>query len=165
MKKILIILLFSYSSITHAGLLIEPYLGWDFGVGKTETTDVDFNSWDLGGRVGWIFKTLMVGVDADWKSMTPEFDSVEGATVDVTNFGVFIGAWLPLMLNFRVGYVFSSTWALENGDEDKGQGFSAGVGARLFFLALNVDYKYLTYDSELSSNDILLSVSVPFNLF
>ncbi len=173
-------MVFLYSSTCQAGLLFEPYGGWNYSFGGTKEstpeTTVSYSNWDVGLRLGWVWKTFMFGADGDYKRTKVKFEQ-NGVTTepkfDVGNIGVFLGAWLPLNLNFRAGYIIISEWREVDGDEKyRGNGFNLGVGFKFFIFAINVDYRMYWYHrfenvadtSKLNINDILLTLSIPLNI-
>jgi len=178
--RYLLILLVLYSKVCFGGLLLEPYAGWDYSLGGTKETTpesgVSYNNWDVGLRLGWVWKTLMFGADADYKKMKAKFEqngTVTEPEFQVGNLGLFLGVWLPLKLNFRIGYYIFSEWREVDGSRRyKGNGFNLGMGIRFWILAINVDYRMNKYDkfenvinqNTLKTSDILLSLSIPLNI-
>jgi len=178
--RYILILSVLYSKICFGGLLVEPYFGWDYALGGTKEstpeTSVSYNNWDVGLRLGWVWKTFMFGADGDLKQMTAKFEQNGASTepkFNVGNLGLFMGVWLPLKLNFRLGYFIISEWREVDGDgKYKGDGFNLGAGLRFAFLAINLDFRMNSYnkfenivdESKLKTYDILLSLSLPFNI-
>jgi hypothetical protein len=154
-----------YSNICLGGLLLEPYAGWDYSLGGTKETtpetNVSYNNWDVGFRLGWVWKTFMFGADADYKRMKAKFEQ-SGVTTepkfDVGNVGLFMGVWLPLKLNFRIGYNIFSEWREVDGDgKYKGNGFNLGIGFRFWYMALNLDLKtnrYYKFENIVDENTL-----------
>lgn len=178
--RYLLIFLVLYSKVSFGGLLVEPYAGWDYSLGGTKETSpettVSYNNWEVGLRLGWVWKTLMFGADADYKKMKVKFDqngTIAEPEFQVGNLGLFLGVWLPLKLNFRIGYYIISEWREVGGNgKYKGSGINIGTGFRFVYLALNIDFRMNKYDkfeniteqNTLKTNDILLSLSIPFNI-
>ncbi len=186
--KYLSILLFTVISFeTKAGLLLEPYLGFDFSVkGQTSNCcqDVSWLNLEVGGRGGYIFDTFMLGVDIDYKNMNPTYE-YNGSQFDqdtaVTNYGLFAG-WMWDKWALRLKYYFDSNWILrENGPygysglTNSGNGF--GIDAAFRFsnhISLNLELTRILYNyvqgikvsggARLETTDILVAISFPFDL-
>lgn len=179
MKKLLIALALTmgFSGVAHAGILIEPYLGYESG----KTTDVDgkFDGVTIGGRLA--YKTpvmLWVGVDGAFGvSGKSKPDSGTGySDVDQkhnTFYGV-VGIDLPILLRGWVGYGFSDQIKLEGSADStyKGKNFKIGLGfTGLPFVSLNAEYikgKVDEYSGNLANSgldtkyeSVQLSVSLP----
>tara|TARA_Y100000780_G_scaffold232591_1_gene267920 strand:- start:15381 stop:15959 length:579 start_codon:yes stop_codon:yes gene_type:complete len=180
----LIIALFTFSSATQAGALIEPYLGYGIGSGDRNNTDYDYNTPQFGARLGYQMLGLMGGIDY---SLAPEFDleaETAGSTskidTDKNQLGLFVGYEFPILLRAWATYYLSSkleTTSATATTEYSGGGYALGVGfTGLPFVSLNLEYRMFSYDEvetgsfkgdldpELELNEIFLSVSLPLNI-
>jgi len=149
-------------------------------VASPETEEkVSFSNFEVGGRLGWIFGWLGVGIDYDWKSPKLKFDDRSG-TVEldstVTNFAGFLGLYFNRWM-IRLKYNFMADLKADNGvtgitsgDEFSGKGYGIDLGFRFLpWLALNLEYTMNTYDEyngatdryELKTSDLLVSLSFP----
>lgn len=195
MKKIFAALavMIGMSSAAHAGILIEPYLGYEMGDfyykyagGSTEYKD-SLSGVGYGMRLGYKFLLPWVALDYTSGSGTAKRDSAASSTdQDFTrsSLGAVVGVDLPLIRAWA-GYGFSNEATLKgvNGGADtkiKGNYLKAGVGLGFIpFVSLNLEYKInevkkvdlgsgeqdksAVYDS-VKNDTIMVSVSVPFNL-
>jgi hypothetical protein len=186
MKKLIIVWLaiFAFSSTANAGLLVEPFAGYDFsmsGEHKTSagaTTEVKFSNFEVGGRLGWIFNWLGLGIEFDWKNPNWEFNDGTKFKTSVTNFGAFLGLYLGKRAEWMVRgkYIFMGKAKSDKAapspfvTELKGTGYGVDLGYRfLHWLALNVEYTMNTYDDpgginsgdETKTSDLLVSLSFP----
>lgn len=190
MKKLsqltlILALVLGYSSQSHAGLLIEPLIGYSVGTANTElvvptdTTQNDSSEESVrgtsyGGRLGYQNFGFQLGLDYLASSM--ELDGDKFAT---SEFGGFVGFEFPILIRVYAGYVFSGNGTLEQDDEDldfeKGSGPKIGVGFTLLpFLDINLEYRSIKYEElEVSNglgkvdadyNAIMLGFSLPFVL-
>jgi hypothetical protein len=170
LKKYLFLIFTFYSLNTYAGLLLEPYAGFDFSTtGKTDggNYDVDWRSFEFGGRLGYIFETFMLGLDMDYKDKEVEYGPYDEDT-EITNTGVFAG-WMWEDWALRLKYYFNADWRKEGGSSYSGNGFGLDVAYRISqHIAINLEFTRLNYDNfedgDLETHDILIAVSFPFNL-
>jgi hypothetical protein len=154
----------------HAGILLEPYLG--YGTGSIDTTPkADVTGLMYGARVGFTMPVLFVAADYSLGTMKAKQAGVS-TNGDQTMFGIDVGASIPMVpVRAWVGYDFtnqnkSSTTKLEGNAIKLGAGFSG-----LPFISLNVEYimgKYtkangVDLTTDLKSNVVFLSVSAPFD--
>lgn len=180
MKKLLVsvAVVLGFSGAAHAGIMIEPYLGYEMG----KTTDVNavdgkFDGANLGARLA--YKTplmLWVGVDGQF-GVSGKYKPDSGSDADQkhnTLYGV-VGIDLPILLRGWVGYGFSDNLKLDTpySSTIKGKNFKVGVGfTGLPFISLNAEYIKGTTDkiedgtlansNPTSKNEsFMLSVSLP----
>ena len=170
MKKIsLISILFFMSSLAHADLLIDPYIGT--GLMKT-TSDVnrldddDENLAAVGARVGYQFLLVSAGID---------YSKGTAGDYEFTNTSVFVGVDLPILLRVWAEYFISSDLEADisgfDEDIDFKDGTSIGLGfTGLPFVSLNLEVQNLNYETELVGRDLdfetaayIFSVSLPLN--
>lgn len=183
---ILLALVLGYSSQSHAGLLIEPVVGYSFA---SANVDIEFPSdpasntsdkksgsgGSYGGRLGYQNFGFQLGLDYLASSM-----SVDGDKFKTSEFGGFVGFEFPILLRVYAGYVFSGNGTLETNTEDlkfkNGSGPKVGIGFTLLpFLDINLEYRSIKYEElKLTSapasninadyNAIMLGFSLPFVL-
>lgn len=184
MKKIIVAMMLMFT--TNAGLLVEPYLGYDIGKFSTEISGTEFewttNGPVVGGRLGYTFLTFMAGVDYSITTLDAEIDTA-GYTSTLSDFdgnhlGIFAGVELPVLLRAWATYFLSSKLTDNDDDEYDGSGFGLGVGfTGLPFVSLNLEYRSMTYDEftdvsagttstdrDYDVSEILFTVSLPLDL-
>ena len=164
-----------FVSTAHAGVLIEPYLGYLTGKVEQSSNDWDISGVNFGARLGYkSFLGLMGGLDY----MTGKLEDDANPKNDVTpsQLGVFVGFEFPILLRVYGVYGISNkaefkdsatTNKYEGGDNIKlGVGFTA-----LPLLSINLEYIMASYD-EMDGNSLTndlniktygLSVSAPFD--
>ena len=162
------------------------------GEATSSGTKVDYSHSGaaFGARAGLKYLGVMGGVDY---SMRSEFDleaetTLLGTAISVKDkhegktMGVFVGYELPMMLRFWGSYLMDVTWedtdGSDVGDELSGSGYGLGIGfTALPLMSINLEYKMFEFDeskdasagttasiaSPLEMNEILLSVSIPFD--
>ncbi len=195
MKKIFaaIAVMIGISSSAHAGIMLEPYLGYEMGDmaykfvgGGTEYKD-SISGVGYGLRLGYKFLLPWVALDYTAGSGTDKVDSDIGDNRDFAkaSLGAVVGVDLPILLRGWVGYGLSNELVLKglNGAANtkyKGGYMKFGLGTTILpFVSLNLEYKIndlkkvdlgtgevdksTVYDS-LKHDTIMLSVSLPFNL-
>ncbi len=193
MKKIFAVLAMAIgmSSAAHAGILIEPYLGYEMGdvkyqqIGKAEATD-STSGVSMGLRLGYKFLIPYVALDYTTGTATGKPDAGSDYDLTKSSLGVVVGASLPLIRAWA-GYGFTNDITMKGvgGLPDtkfKGGYMKAGVGLGILPLVdINLEYKIndlkkvdLGYGageqdkSEVFESNkydtIMLSVSLPFNL-
>jgi len=185
---ILFSLLFTLTP-THAGVLVEPYVGYAIGSAEFSNADWDYKTIQPGARLGYQFMGLMAGVDYSTAKFDLDFEhKTTGATATFSDFkktqlGVFVGYNLPVLLRVW-GTYFLNAEAEYPGDGQansdfkyNGGGYGLGAGfTALPFLSINLEYRMYKYDEaeqggitaalaeELEFNEIFLSVSLPLNI-
>lgn len=171
MKKLLLALLFSVTSMAHADLLLEPYLGYYTGDAKQSPMKEDLSGLGYGARVGFQKLGFMVGLDY----MTGKMELDSSPSIDVTpnDFGVFVGYNFPILLRAYGVYYFNAKAKYEAGggsSTNEGTATKLGVGFTGFpFISINVEYLMASYDEdesgsmnpELEHKVIGLNVSLP----
>src|SRR5690606_21527118 len=107
MKKLLIALTILVSTNASAGILLEPYLGYNAGkTTQSGSEDGDITGIGYGLRVGWTLPLLFVGLDYSLHDVDIK-DSSGKESADVKNLGLVVGASLPI-IRVWAGYNFSS---------------------------------------------------------
>lgn len=191
-------LVFGISSLAQAGILIEPYLGYQMGQPKyTYASSVpsfggqsgsdNVSGAALGLRLGYKLLLPWIALDYTGTTGTAKPDSKFSSKdydYTQTSLAAVVGVDLPV-IHVWAGYGFSNqaTYVGSGGNNDmkfKGNYVKAGVGFGFIpFINLNVEYIMNNFNrvdvgngeqdrgdifSELKSDSILLSVSLPFNL-
>lgn len=178
--SLVLLLIFGYVSNSHAGLLIEPLVGFSYGKLNSEfsgsSTDASgIKGASYGGRLGYQNFGLQLGLDYLSSNMTYDADDNKFKT---SEFGGFIGYEFPVLLRVYAGFVFSGTGeAVDNStttDFKGGTGPKIGVGLTLLpFLDFNVEYRSITYKEEdlgsgvnlnVDYNAVMVGFSLPFVL-
>jgi hypothetical protein len=179
---LILLLVFGYVSNSHAGLLIEPLVGFSYGKLNSEfsgaSTDTDtsgIKGASYGGRLGYQNFGFQLGLDYLSSNMTYGADDNKFKT---SEFGGFIGYEFPVLLRVYAGYVFSGTGEAiadsTSTDFKGGTGPKIGVGLTLLpFLDFNVEYRSITYKEEdlgsgvnlnVDYNAVMVGFSLPFVL-
>jgi hypothetical protein len=182
---LVLLLIFGYVSNTHAGLLIEPLVGFSYGKLNSELSGLSTNTDTLGlkgasygGRLGYQNFGLQLGLDYLSSNMKYGADDNKFKT---SEFGGFIGYELPVLFRVYAGYVFSGTGTLTDDtnnlsvDLKSGSGPKVGIGFTLLpFLDINVEYRSISYainedifagvDSQFDYNAVMVGLSLPFVL-
>lgn len=187
MKKLLTtISLFAFISFqSHASLLLEPYLNYNFGSGDQGNTEYTTSGPSFGGKIGYQNLGFMLGLDASMGSTELESKSISGTStydMDNTRIGVFAGYDFPVLLRAWVGYFFKNSLeyskaytGISSGSMYNGSAIELGVGfTPLPLLSVNVGYRMNTWDEFESAsgtttslsqnvevNEIFLGVSLP----
>jgi len=166
----------------QAGILLEPYLGYELGTmtytGVSPNVNFSLSSAALGVRAGVTFPIIFVAADYSMLvggKMTQ--DDAASTKWDATGSQLFaeVGAQLPLIRAY-IGYGLMNTLeGTSNGTTNKDEGGTAikvGVGTTFFpLVAVNLEYIMSNYDkyngnspSDTKSNFYMLNVSLPLNL-
>ena len=137
MKKLLILLCL-FSAPAQAWLLVEGNVGYGFSQEweKQDYSDITLNGMIINGRLGLkLFKFLIVGGEYSWTDSNFEYmDNSKGIGYKIpaprTDWGVFAGIDLPIMLRFWASYYVSSQIKMDNlnGTQLDGTGYGVGVG-------------------------------------
>ena len=189
MKKLMVALglTLGFSTAAHAGLMIEPYLGYEMGKSTSintttagQTTDGKLDGVDLGVRLGyktplmlWFALDAQLGVSGDYKP-----DTGSSATQKHNTYYGVVGIDLPILFRAWAGYGFQDTFKTDTpySSDIKGKNFKLGAGfTGLPFISLNLEYLKGTVDSisggSLNSSNVdgktetyMVSVSLPLNL-
>lgn len=181
------------SLTANAGILIEPYIGYEMGdvqydlVGPTNEITEKGTGTGYGLRLGYKILAPWVALDYTGSSGTLKPDSGTDHDYTTTGLAAVVGVDLPLIRAWA-GYGFSNeaTRIGTNGEADwkfKGTYTKVGVGFGFIpFVSVNAEYKMNSYSKvdidgttngevsrgdifEKLKNDVLMfSVSIPFNL-
>lgn len=175
-----------------AGLLLEPYLG--YGMGNISATskvgNVDAggttNGIGAGLRLGYKLP-VMFWFAADYGMITGGKAKFSSQDYDAKGSDLWldVGVDLPVLLRIWAGYGIQNTYDIDvNGTSDKytgGSNMKLGLGFTFLpLVSLNLEYMMYsfadneygsvgnksidTYYKDHSQNNLLVSVSLPFNL-
>lgn len=195
MKKLfaMIAMVFGVSSAAHAGILIEPYLGYGFGsldyktVGASQEYTDNMSGPGYGLRLGYQFILPWVALDYTGYSGTgkPGAPGEKDYDYSGNSLGAVVGVDLPVMFRFWAGYGFSNNFTQKGTDgaadiKAKGTYTKVGVGwTALPILSINFEYQMNDWKkvdagagevdmkdvfSTFKHNMYLISISAPFDL-
>lgn len=175
MKKILAILAlsFCFTSVSQAGWMFEPYLGYEFGKMK-DNLGGETTATNLGLRVAYTLPVLVwFGLDGT-QSLTGNFKADTGPNSDLSRTTIYgvVGVDLPILLRAWAGVSLSNEMKFKDyGDNKlKGNGYKLGVGfTALPFVSLNLEYINDTFTEfggvsaspDAKHSSYMLSVSLP----
>ncbi len=182
MKATLRLVLFlSIASVTfnqaaHAGLLLEPYVGYVSGTAKGETS-TDYTGSSLGARVG--FTMLGFGIGADYEANTIVDDGSPKSDFTRGEAGLFLAYKFPILFRLYATYVpTSSIYVKQSGTTttlEKGTATKIGLGYTGFpFININLEFNSAEYKEakglgtltpKVTTSGYALSISAPFDLF
>jgi len=180
MKKLLLTLLILIASQAHAGILVEPVIGYNFAKLDVKELDTDFTARGpaFGGRLGYQKLGFQLGVDYLNSTLSHSEDDLDD--VGLSEWAGFVGFEFPILLRVYAGYILSATANTEqdNGDKvelTKGSGMKAGLGFTMLpFVDINLEYRKGTFDQVevdgVESDDgatyesVMVGLSLPLNL-
>jgi hypothetical protein len=180
-KRVLLSLVFVMGfSTAHAGLLIEPNVGFAVSGGWEQgNQDDDLSMTHIGSRIGYLTAMgLMFGGDLQY-GMGTISDTTE-ADVTTMDLGLFVGYQSFMGLRVYGAYFLSSLidYDVASNLEMTGAGFKLGVGYQFVeYFALNLEYHMMTYDeaestsgsgsliNDFETNLIMISASFPIHIF
>jgi hypothetical protein len=174
----------------HAGILVEPYIGYGLGnskvafAGGAEAKSDTYGS-VLGARLGYQALLLFAAFDGSVGMGTIKAANSASTDADYSDTKLFalVGARLPLVRAYA-GYGFINNVTEKSTPNEKLQGsaIKLGVGfTGLPFIAINFEYIASTYDkidlgggagmqsksdagiSDLTANQYMLTVSLPLD--
>ena len=165
------------SQVAKAGLLLEPYAGYQFGKLETTSSGISASSKDkgiaIGGRVGYEF--ILPWVALDVKYYTGKDDSDPAYDIKATDMGFTAGVTLPVLRPYA-GYILKTEAKADNGSGEhkyEGTGFKLGLGLTpLPFVDFNSEYTVFDFKKfdgndlpsgdKAKGNSILLAVGMTF---
>lgn len=165
-------ILLSFSTVSQAGLLIEPLIGYNF-TSKISTTEKNYNSGDgvgYGGRIGFASGDgFQLGFDylkSEINITSSDFDK----DINEEDMGGFVGYKFKRLFKVYGTYIFSATGdtkiSQNNQNLENGTGFKFGVGCTILpLLDVNLDYRKVGFNRDITVDSMMLSLSVPINLF
>lgn len=182
MKKLLLSLLavVSISSVSHADILLEPYMGL-IVTGKNSTdSSAKFSGNNLGARVGWSMLGFAVGVDALLAGTTTVKSDSGTNDLKPSGVGIFGSYTFPILVRGYFSYVPTFT---AKTDFPTGEAVFTGtvtkIGVQytgLPFVAFGIEFQTINNnkmklsgveDATFEKNTISLTnlvVSAPFSL-
>ncbi|MGZ3770600.1 MAG: outer membrane beta-barrel protein [Bdellovibrio sp.] len=176
MKKLLAVfaLVLGFANTSNAGLMIEPYLGYEFGKTK-DAIDGSLSGSQMGLRLAYSAPVLFwAGLDGTFgSSATLKPDSGSNETAKRTTVYGVVGLNFPILLRAWYGYSFMDEVNFEVRGKAKGSGSKLGVGfTGLPFVSLNFEYLNEKFTSmngvdispALKNDSYIFSVSLPINL-
>lgn len=155
------VLFLALSPLSHAGILIEPYLGYEITKNSATvnaaylSSPVDFDKGgsatggNYGLRIGYKLPVFFwAALDASMGSGKQKYDNSLVFTDDDfsrTVIGATFGVDLPILLRAWVGYGFSDQLTLKTAtgvkDTLKGTNTKVGIGLKMIpFMSVNVEY-------------------------
>lgn len=193
MRTLLIFLAIALPSALKSQYFLEPYVGVAlFGDGDaTYRTAHDFSYYSLlyGGRVGYRYWGLDVGIDYAWASFDLEGRGRQGGSskdkFSRQDWALLVGYRFPIFLSIWAKWIAQSNLEAsgplleggiyDHGDSFEGSGHVLGVGwTGLPWLSLNLEYRAVEYDeytrfgsavsnyrNTLDLTDFLFSISLP----
>lgn len=160
------------SKFSYAGLVFEPYLGYQMGAAKTttvsgnNTTDSKDKGTVIGARVGYSF--LVPWVALDYSMYSGKDDGSPESDLKQTNLGVAVGVQMIPLVRPYAGYILSAKNESDNGTGAvtvKGTGMKVGIGLKILPL-VNINIEYAKYDyKDLEGVGSYTSVSDVFSDF
>jgi hypothetical protein len=159
MKQLLMVFsVLLISKLSYAGLVLEPYLGYQMGtaeattIGGTTASSKDKGT-VVGARVGYSF--LVPWVALDYSMYSGKDDTDPAGDLKQTNIGVTVGAQMIPLVRPYAGYIFSAKNEVDDGTGAvtvKGTGMKVGLGFKILpLLNINVEFAKLDYKDVESS--------------
>lgn len=173
MKKIVAVLalVLGFTGVAKADLMVEPYLGYEFGKTK-DAAKGDLTGTQMGLRLGYKSPLMLWAALDGTFGVSGEFKPDVGGNSDAkrTTLSAVVGVDLPILLRAWVGYGISNEMKLDSGTA-KGHNYKLGVGfTALPFVSLNFEYLNEKYDDlpggtpgELKNDSYVVSVSLPLS--
>lgn len=164
-------LLLTYSVASQAGLLIEPAVGYNF-TSKASTQEKNYNAgdgWGYGGRLGFTTGQWQMGFDYLKSEITMRSNDFDKDIYE-EDLGAFLGYKFERLFKVYGAYIFSATGDTKINERienlESGTGFKIGVGTTIIpFLDINLDYRKVGFNKDIAIDSMMLSVSLPINLF
>lgn len=174
MKKLVAIfaVMLGFTSVSQAGILVEPYLGYEMGTTKNSSGKLEGT--DIGLRLAYKAPLMFwAGVDATMGNLKSKPDA--GGDDDVkrtTVYGV-VGLEFPILVRGWVGYGLSNELKYDTANvKAKATAYKVGLGfTGLPFVSLNFEYVnekvtdiggFSTTSPEPTNDAYILSVSLPW---
>lgn len=177
MKKLLAVFVavLGFTSVSNAGVLIEPYVGYESGKASGNSGDSTVTGTDYGLRLAYKFPVMFwVGIDAGMGSVTSKPDDGTASTdAKRTMLSAVAGVNFPILFRGWVSYGFSDELKFDSPDAKmKGTSMKVGLGYTIVpFVSLNFEYvteKFTemefggtTTSVDSSGSGYILSLSVP----
>lgn len=161
-------LVFAVHNRAEAGILVEPYLGYQMmvtdlklgaGAGSLDGQSVKLDASGIGYglRAGITLPMIFAAVDYSMASLSsslkeaPAGITITSGTTARTSLGLTAGLSLPMVRPY-VGYIFDDQ-SKDDTDTLSGSGFKLGVGLTVFpMVKLNAEYQMVTYTKSKDSS-------------
>lgn len=172
MKKLVAVfaVVLGFASVSQAGLLLEPYLGYEMG--KTKNADGKMDGSQYGLRLAYEAPVFFwAGVDATMGSVTVKPDGGTNSDAKRTTIYGVVGVDFPILVRGWVAYGLSNQLKSDT-NTLKGSAYKVGVGfTGLPFVSLNFEYlneKFndmdgATLSPEFQNDTYVVSVSLPWS--
>lgn len=173
MKKLIAVfaLISGFACVSQAGVLIEPYLGYEMGTTK-DAIDGKLEGTQMGLRLAYTAPVFFwAGLDATMgMSAKAKADGVPDEEAKRTTVSGVVGVDFPILVRAWLGYSFVNEIKFDAG-KYKGNQTKVGVGfTGLPFVSLNFEYvtekfdkfEDFTVNPELKNDSYVVSVSLPF---
>ncbi len=178
MKKVLLAfaLVMGFTSASHAGWMVEPYLGWERG-DLSKDADGTLSGTAIGARVAYTLPVLVwLGLDGMY-TLTGEIDPDGGSKEDAKRTALYavVGVDFPILVRGWLGYGLMNEWKIDSSPSAsyKGDSMKIGVGfTGLPFLSVNFEYIKDTFDeikaggvtadTDIENTSYMISVSLPW---
>lgn len=176
MKKLfaLCALIMGFSSVSNAGLLLEPYLGYEMGT--TKDPDGKLDGTQMGLRVAWTAPIMFwAGVDYTMgvsAKLKPDDSAIADSDAKRSTLYGVVGVDFPILLRGWFGYGFKNELKADDWDTKyEGTSTKIGVGfTGLPFISLNLEYLMEEFDkadgttlaTKAKNTGYVLSVSLPW---
>ncbi len=179
MKRILGLILFFSASNASAGLLLEPYLGYNITAIESGNDGTAAKGPMIGGRVGFTFaSTFFIALDYSTGDLSWEPEGGVNVKLEgtMTRTGVTAGMDIPIApLRAWAGYYQADYEPSGSGYKYKaedGTGYKLGLGITVLpIIDINVEYFSGKYDklndvsvSNVKEKGLMLSLSAPFDI-
>ena len=165
---------FGLNQAAHAGVMLEPFVGYGMGSSKQGSSTYKDSGSAYGARIAYSQMGFFVGGEYQGGSITSKPTTGSSTTAKITDLGATAGFQFPMLLRVFGTYFFSSEGKLDNG-KVTGSGMKVGIGYTAFpLVAFNLEYHTTTYSkfesggtsgdltNKITGNLVMLSVSVPF---
>ncbi|MCB0348709.1 MAG: outer membrane beta-barrel protein [Bdellovibrionales bacterium] len=179
MKGILFLIALLSTTYANAGLLLEPYVGYNVTAIERGTDGTAAKGLMVGGRVGYTFlSTLFIAFDYSTGELSWEPEG--GVDVELegtmTRMGITAGADIPIApLRAWAGYYKADYIPSGSGYKYKaedGSGYKLGLGITVLpVIDINLEYFSGEYDTlndvsvtDLKEKGLMVSISAPFDL-
>lgn len=160
MKQLLTVLsILLISKLSYAGLVLEPYLGYQMGtLDATYTGGTAASSKDkgpvFGARIGYSFVVPWVALD--YSMYSGKDDATTPNDLKQTNIGLTVGAQMLPLIRPYAGYIFSAKNKASDSTSEAtytGTGLKVGIGFKVLpLLNINVEFAKIDYkDYETST--------------
>lgn len=172
-KLIAFMVMFCLTSVTQAGILLEPYISLVLSGKSKEISDLKYSGNAIGARVGWSMLGFSVGLDALLAgTMTAKNDSGSNE-FKPSGYGVYVAYSFPILVR---GYISYFPTSVAKFDSLEYSGTSNKIGVQFTgipFVAIGVEAETMsitkqkvsgvTSDAEDTVSFTNLVVSAPFN--